>query len=331
MSVTKKGSDKTIDVSIVVPTYKRSQSLRDALASLCQQECTEGFEILVVDNAPSDELRELVESFLGDDPPVRYVPESRTGLHNARHAGARAARGDILVYVDDDVIAPAGWLEALLGPYADAQVACVGGKTLPKWEVKPPNWAVRFPGYLSLLDRGSKVKELRWPEDIYGCNFSIRALVLLEVGGFNPDSFGDRQLIWYRGDGETGLLEKVYSAGYKVMYTPYGWLYHRVPADRLTIDYFRRRAFDQGISNSYTAFRRNPSWAKLLQRAVLASAHLAFGTMRSSLSHRDQEDNVRLSVRSWFWRGCALHTWRLCRSPSLRRHVLRETYFRCDR
>ena len=121
-------------VSVIVPSYQRAKFLKDTVASFLQQTLAQGFEILVVDNAPSDELREYVQSLAeANATPVRYIPEPRTGLHYARHAGAHAARGEILVYVDDDVLTPPGWLEAICVPYSDPKVACVGGKTVAKW------------------------------------------------------------------------------------------------------------------------------------------------------------------------------------------------------
>ena len=318
----------TVRISVIIPTYQRTQLLRDTVASLRQQTLTDGFEILVVDNAPSNELREYVGSLAGGGPPaICYVPEPRTGLHNARHAGARAAQGEILVYVDDDVLVPPGWLEAVCTPYADSQVACVGGKILPKWEAEPPSWLSTIrPGYLSLLDLGHDVRDLAWPETVYGCNMSVRKSVLFEVGGFNPDGFGDRSLIWHRGDGETGLQRKVYNADYKVVYVSDAWLYHRVPASRLTPAYFRRRAFDQGISESYAVFRENPSLIRVLRRMAIALFCYMRRGITAAVEFNSEVERIHSSIVASQAQAQILHSLRLLASPSLRQYVLRENY-----
>ena len=156
--------------------------------------------------------------------------------------------------IDDDVICDSNWLSELIKPYSDPEAGCVGGKILPKWEATPPEWVKLYPSYLSLLDLGSEIKELKTPK-IYGCNLSIRRSLLFEVGGSNPDVFGDRKLIWYMGDGETGLLRKVLIAGKKIMHTSHAIVWHVIPESRLTISYFKKRSFIEGISASFSAYR----------------------------------------------------------------------------
>ena len=317
--------------SIIVATYDRADFLQNTVASLRIQTYYGGFEIVVVDNASSEGLREYVVSLerqLGSQ--VRYVAEPRTGLHHARHAGAKAARGDVLVYVDDDVIARPHWLGALLRPYQDERVDCVGGRIMPSWEVEPPNWLSAFPpSYHSLLDYGDQQRELAWPESIYGCNFSIRKSVLFEVGGFNPDAFGDRRLIWYRGDGETGLVKKVYEAGYRVVYAPYAVVEHRIPAQRLTIAYMRRRAFDNGISAGYINYRYNrPSWPALGANMVRKTLSAIYHRVRQLQAQLAGEPATALkeSLLATGSKALALYCARLMMRPGLRRHVLRDSY-----
>ncbi|MBN1890305.1 MAG: glycosyltransferase [Thermoflexales bacterium] len=315
-------------VSVIIPTYYRTRFLQDALASVATQSFPhDQYEILVVDNAPQPtELVALDGPTLS--PPVRYVHEANCGLHNARHAGAKAAEGEILVYIDDDVLCPPGWLAAMCGPYEDPQVACVGGKVVADWELEPPAWlsGVNL-AYLSLLDLDQETSELAWPRTVYGCNMSVRKPVLFEVGGFNPDGFGDRRLIWRRGDGETGLQYKVYHAGYKVIYVPGACLRHRVPASRLRPAYFQRRAFDQGISESYAAFRTAPSLVNVLRRMLVASSRYTGLSLKSALAFKSQTEKMRCWMAASHAWAQFLHSLRLLASPSLRRYVLQENYF----
>jgi glucosyl-dolichyl phosphate glucuronosyltransferase len=287
------------------------------LASLIQQEFpADNYEIIVVDNKPTGEVRKVVQELEQDQQrSIRYVEEPKVGLHNARHAGAREARGQILVYIDDDVIVHPNWLSAMVAPFANPQVGCVGGKTVPRWEtVEPPNWLSLFPdGYLSLLDLGEESKDLNWPETAYGCNMAVSRSVLYEVGGFNPDDIGDRKLIWLRGDGETGLQRKIYDAGYKVVYSPHAWLYHRIPAARLKAEYFYWRAFTQGISDSYTLIREDPSKLRMIRHTVGCFLRVAREYWRSI-------------GNAWYWYGRGQHQLRAALDRKVYRYVLQDTY-----
>jgi glycosyltransferase involved in cell wall biosynthesis/SAM-dependent methyltransferase/predicted O-methyltransferase YrrM len=318
-----------ISASVIVPTYDRPRYLKEALVSLLQQDFPSAkYEIIAVDNQPTGEAHKIVQELEQDQKrSIRYVEEPKVGLHHARHAGAREARGEILIYVDDDVVVHPHWLSAMVATFAHPHVACVGGKTIPKWEtVEPPNWLSWSPGGLSLLDLGEESKELSWPEEVYGCNMAVRRSVLYEVGGFNPDGMGDRRLIWLRGDGETGLQQKIYDAGYKVIYNPQAWLYHCIPASRLTPEYFRWRSFIHGISASYTRIRQYPSRWRMLLHAVGCFLRV----LRCYVRSIREPIGGSARRRGWYWYGRGQHQIRVALSPELYRHVMQDTYLLND-
>lgn len=97
--------------TVVIPTWNGARLLREALRSLGSQTFAD-FETIVVDNGSSDEtLTMLGESF----PAVRTVALPRNeGFAVAVNAGIRAARGDIIVMMNNDIEATPGWLEALV-------------------------------------------------------------------------------------------------------------------------------------------------------------------------------------------------------------------------
>ena len=244
-----------VKVSVILPTYGSSKYLALALQSLQEQNISSSYyEIIVVDNAPADHENRLHTLHNGRaELNIIYVKEPNTGLHMARHAGAKIASGEILAFVDDDAIYHPSWLREILSFYSDEKVGCVGGKILLKWEIDPPHWLDRVPkGFFSQLDLGNESKELSYP-GIYGANFSIRKQLLFQVGGFNPDSFGATWL----GDGETGLLRKILQTKYKIIYQPKAICWHIIPAGRLTLTYVKKRAFNQGACDSYAAFKKN--------------------------------------------------------------------------
>jgi glycosyltransferase involved in cell wall biosynthesis len=112
--------------TVIVCTRDRTEDLARCLNAL-QQISTPGGEILVVDNAPSSDATELLARRYA----VRYVREDRPGLNWARAHGVREARGEIVIFTDDDVVVEPGWVAAILEPFAAPRVAAVTGLTMP--------------------------------------------------------------------------------------------------------------------------------------------------------------------------------------------------------
>jgi glycosyltransferase involved in cell wall biosynthesis len=317
----------------VVPTHSRQDDLVVALESLnAAAGQRRSFEIVVVDNGSTDGTAALVEAWKGRAScPVRYVTEPRIGLHHARHAGARAAVGEILAFIDDDVRVEPTWLDAIRQAFSGPDVAVVGGPILPEWGAVPPRWIGSVPAsYLSLLDLGDDPVDLHWPEAVYGCNLAVRRSVLFEVGGFNPDGFADRRRRWLRGDGEMGLQRKVYAAGYRVRYDPGARVRHRIPAWRLTPAYFGQRAANSAISEVFGAIRSR--WLALPSPSTPepGSRRPERGAARHSPAWRAPAPKaataVRLRIRIVYWRTVLGYLARLAIRPSLRQHVLRRSF-----
>ncbi len=206
-------------LSVIIPTRNRAKYLAGALASITGQTYPqELFEVIVVDNGSTDNTKEVCQSFNDRIKNLRYFYEPTPGLHVGRHLGMREAKSEILVYADDDIEAFPTWLEAIAESFQNPEVVLVGGKNLPKWEAEPPDWILkmwekdkngnRILGYLSILDLGDEKKFIS-PFHVFGCNFSIRKNILLEAGGFHPDAM-PKELIIYRGDGETHVSEYIH-------------------------------------------------------------------------------------------------------------------------
>ena len=196
---------------------------------------------------------------------IRYFYEPVPGLLSGRHRGAREAHGTLLVFVDDDIDADPRWLQAIVATFADPSVQLVGGRNLPHYAITPPTWLDSFwgttpyggraCGYLSLMDLGENMLDID-ANYIWGLNFAIRSQALFDLGGFHPDIVPSH-LQHFQGDGETGLTIKANTQGYRAIYQPKALVYHRIPAARLTLEYFERRAFFQGVCDSFTAIRQS--------------------------------------------------------------------------
>ena len=252
-----------LHLSVIIPTRNRSKLLARCLDSICQQTLSNDlFEVLIIDNGSIDDTYSVYNEYKEKIKNLNYHVEPVSGLHAGRHAGLRLAKGDILVFCDDDIRAFPTWLEGVLESFESQEVALVGGKILPDYESEPPEWLNqlwnenkrgRRLGYLSLLDFGDSICDIQ-PTFVWGCNFSIRKSVLIECGGFHPDAM-PKELLRYRGDGETHVSTYIMKKGYKAIYNPKASVYHLVSKARMTEEYFKYRAYLQGISDSYTQIR----------------------------------------------------------------------------
>jgi glucosyl-dolichyl phosphate glucuronosyltransferase len=250
-------SSTGILLSIVIPTRNHAQLVSELLDTFAVQMVVPfQWEVLVVDNGSSDQTAKLAKQKFSSLPiDIRYIHEPRLGLHYGRHRGALEARGRFLAYLDDDVLLTPAWIqgaERLISGQAEAVV----GRILPKWEARPPAWLRTLshePGFLSLLDMGPTGFYID-PKFVYGDNFFIATQTLLDLKGFHPDGMPTHQLR-YRGDGEYGLMLKFTKAGLRAWYEPIATVYHRIPRERMTMEYLFNRSFAQGISDSFTEIR----------------------------------------------------------------------------
>ncbi|MDQ1355317.1 MAG: Chondroitin synthase [Acidobacteriota bacterium] len=321
-------------LSVIIPTRDREALLKDVLRSLTVQTLSqEEFEVIVVDNGSTDNTAEVVESFRGEIKHLRYFYENEPGLHVGRHLGLKKAGSNILVYADDDIEAFASWLEGVKDSFRDERVGLVGGKCLPKFETTPPTWLIKkwekapggrhCIGYLSILDLGDS--EIVDPPAIFGCNYAIRKDVLIKAGGFHPDGMPE-SLLRFRGDGESWVNRAVSQMGLKSLYNPKASIYHYIPRQRMTLDYFYKRAFVQGISDSYAQIRY-PENRETLKDNFKKWEIFAKRMIKTILFIDRDATRLDRITRKGYRDGFSFHRDELKKDPSLLDWVLKENYF----
>lgn len=353
-------------LSAIIPTRNRAQRLAELLDSLAVQEPVPfEWEVIVVDNASTDATAEVTRQ-KGENLPItiRYVLEPRLGLHHGRHRGAKEARGTFLGYLDDDTIVASSWIQGvrlLVQGQADAVV----GRILPQWEAKPPDWLQAMIqarggvfGYLTLLDLGTVAKPVD-PAYVWGANFLLPRRLVFDLGGFHPDAVPS-DLLRYRGDGESALMRKFKQAGLRSYYDPMATVFHVIGADRLTLEYLCQRAYNQGISDSFTQIRAarglpgspppnssnesrserlNSHWERLkslygkLRRKSIADVVRIVGrrtkkTAARTISKPRKEPyaEIRAKIDKAYRAGWQFHQNEVKSDPTLLEYVLRQTY-----
>lgn len=240
-------------LSIIICTYNRDRYIYNVLESLARNDYPkDGYEIVVVDNNCTDNTAGELNRFAQDRPDVqlRCCMEKSQGLSWARNRGISEAKGDILVYVDDDAFVDPGFI----GNYASLferrpDVFAAGGPIVPHYEGGvEPDWMTYhlkrlLTGYLHF---GGKEKP--FPRGNYpgGGNAAYRRQVFDRVGLYNPEL--GRKGGELGGGEEKDIFDKMKDSGMPFIYTPGSILYHSIPQYKLEQEYFDRLTCGIGTS-----------------------------------------------------------------------------------
>ncbi len=114
-----------VKISIIIPAYNEEKRIRNCLKSILSQDNSLLFEVIVVNNASCDNTIEVIKSI---NFPIKIVEEPKQGLTIARNSGAKVAKGDLLVFLDADVILPNNWLKNICGIFKNnPRLVCISG------------------------------------------------------------------------------------------------------------------------------------------------------------------------------------------------------------
>jgi len=223
-------TETNISVSIIICTYNRAEFLiKYALSSLLLQKIIPDsqVEVLVVDNASTDDTRSQVMDFIkrNSQIPIRYFFEANQGLSHARNRGITKSRGDIIAFLDDDAEATPEWLITIVDAYYRYPDAwAVGGRSIPLCDMPKPKWfAGRMLGYLGGHDLGQKEQKLI-KKYLQGANMSFRRETFSIIGNFRTDLgvIGYKRL--QNDEGE--LFRRMQKDGLSIYYIPEALLFH---------------------------------------------------------------------------------------------------------
>ena len=231
-------------ISVVICTYNRANYLKKCLDSMLDQ-THDNFEAIVVKGPSTDETENLLKKY-----PFRVIQQKeKGGLSAARNLGIKAAKGEIIAFIDDDGIADKDWLGELARVYTTEDIVSVGGKIAPVWLNEKPEWYTdQLGSYLSLLDLSQNVKQIVFPDCPYGCNMSFRKRVFEEIGFFDV-SLGRYLTKNLLSHDEIDLCKRIDEKGYKTMYNPKAVVHHQIDPSRLTKAWFKNRFYwGNGIS-----------------------------------------------------------------------------------
>ena len=242
---------------MVICTYNRAAGLGVVLDALERQTGLDAvrWEVLVVDNNSSDGTRELVARRMATGKlTLRYTFEAIQGKSRAMNRGVAETEGSIVVFTDDDVTIPDGWLVALLAPFADPTCAGAGGAVTPVWESEIPRWAsqsepYRMMGGIVQYSNPAEFGPVVAPP--IGANCAYRREMFQRHGVFRPDLGHSGALPIPGEDIEFGV--RLLHAGERLMFTRAAEVFHPVTPKRLTRSYFEQWYFQRGRLEPFLA------------------------------------------------------------------------------
>lgn len=236
-----------LKVTVAIPTYNRADFLRQTLAGLATQQFPrDHFEVLVIDNNSRDHTRAVVEEFAGNHPAPRYVHEPQQGLDHARNRAIAEARGEFIVFGDDDILVQPDWLAQLTVPLlADGaqRIGAVGGEVIPVFPDGLPPWVAEWHAPLAFRPDTGPLETRHSP---MGANLAFPRWVFERLGPFHTAL--DRAAGSYFSGGDSEMIRRVRAAGLEVWFAPDAAVKHQMPASRTTFRYASRHAFDSARS-----------------------------------------------------------------------------------
>jgi glycosyltransferase involved in cell wall biosynthesis len=245
-----------VKISVIIATYNRANLLDDCLEQLVRQPFHHDDEIVVVDNGSTDGTASVIAGYRERSPIVlRHLEERRPGKSHALSLATQMAKGDVFVFIDDDVSVEPNWLDEIRTAMASSRADLLGGPIVPRWERPRPGWLNldapggygRLAAPLGLLDYGSDRSALGG-RTLLGANMAVRADVLRQVGGFAPH-LGKLRGTLLSGE-DHDFCRRVEAAGFTALYDPRPRVRHWVPSERAQVRYVLRWFFWSGITVS---------------------------------------------------------------------------------
>jgi glycosyltransferase involved in cell wall biosynthesis len=293
---------KLLMISVIICCYTldRLDDIVEAVKSVLTQ-TLEPLEIIVVVDNNEELFKHLVTLKLPD---TRVIPNTKSrGFSQTKNLGILESRGHIVAFLDDDAFAENTWLEKLTKSFSPVNinhpelsrqnnVVATGGTTIPRWpQGESPFW---FPEELNWAVGGT-YKGLPLCENrmrnIMGGNCAIRKDVFNKTGLFG---------IQFGRVGDTGVAEeaefclrlKIHLPDSIILFEPDAVIYHKVSISRSTLDYLRRRAFDEGKSKGRLVSLQSERSLQVLTTENSYLKHLLFSAIPLRLRFFYRRDSI---------------------------------------
>ncbi|MER3440531.1 MAG: hypothetical protein C4296_04035 [Gemmataceae bacterium] len=265
-------------VSVIICTWNRAKLLDMTLAHMQRLRIPEGveWELIVVNNNCTDDTDAIIAKYTGRLP-IHRLFEPKQGLSFARNSGVEQAKGELILFTDDDVLVDSEWLAEYVKAAQDHPQAAYFGGTIAPWIIPDGlhRKVQRWPDLLTTLPLrqfGAYVGSFPDGERPYGANMAFRSFVFQDCL-FRTD-LGPVKRQHIVGD-ETDLINRLDAKGYQGIWVGTAKVSHYVDPSRLTLRYYMKKWY--AIGQTHARMDRDlpsrctmgfPRW--LLKQAVLS-------------------------------------------------------------
>lgn len=234
-------------LSVLIATHNGSATLPRVLDGYCRLAAPAGgWELIIVDNASSDRSGAIAESYAGRLP-LTCLYEAQRGKNAALNRAVPHARGDLLVFSDDDATPEPEWLQHLERCAAGRpDHAMFGGRILPDWEIEPAEWILRLVplGQTYGVSPPDLADGPVHPGLLWGANMALRRAIF-DAGHRFDVSIGPNGHSYAMGS-ETEFTLRLSKAGFRAWFCPAARVWHRIRAYQLETKYILARGLRFG-------------------------------------------------------------------------------------
>jgi GT2 family glycosyltransferase len=270
-----------VKLSIVIATLASPESLNRLIASLTEQFQPDRHELLIAENGSTAPT--IVESRI----PFVHLHEPRQGKCRIQNRAIAVARGEIIVCLDDDIVASSSYLAAVKAFFASyPQYSAMKGRILALEDPTLKVGALAPFLDLPLVDHGAAVIEVR---GVLGANMAFRASALQAVGLFDerlgPGAGGHEE--------ETEMSQRLRRAGFRIGYAPEALVLHEVDPGRASRKRFIRVARERGYCRT---IHEHHSKRDALAAAAVARIRLFLARALNASNERLAHEERRFAV-----------------------------------
>lgn len=236
-------------ITVALCTHNHADRLAKTLADLAMVYPPDGaWELLVVDNASTDATSGILAAshWRPADVNVRIVREERLGISYARNRALQEARGEYLLFIDDDETPDSHWIRAYEQAIRDYNPDALGGRIEVQFEDgDPPAWLQdELLGFLGKLDHGPERWLTRIDTPIFTGNAAFRRSIFKHVGIFDTTLGRSGKL--NTGGEDVDLYRRLVQNGFRIRWVPSAVISHRIQTTKLRRAYFLDLHYRQG-------------------------------------------------------------------------------------
>jgi glycosyltransferase involved in cell wall biosynthesis len=256
----------------------------------------------IVDNNSTDDTNAVAEEFAERAPlPTRCVFEPQQGSSFARNRAVAEARGNFILFIDDDAVAEPRWASAMIAGLEERRLDAACGMVIARWGKPPPRWLgpsvyikLAVHNEAALADAPPAMRDSI--HNYFSANVGFRRATLSLFGGFREELgvVGNNPM-----SGEdTELFKRILRRGGAIGFVPGARVYHVIPPARMTRRYLRRKAYAFGWGSAIEGGPTHNHLDKLGRNALRMITALIRGDSESAVFHELECANFM-----GFWRG----------------------------